>query len=105
MMRVLRVRQSRLITCMDGDFVQVVYVSVVCVRIASNVDERRAGDLCRRWSRGFVAGDPFHGCECGEGGIESNEVAMIGRKHVDGTASCARSRCTLYRTKSGFRPF
>ena len=58
--------RSQLLTCMGGDFVQI----VVCVITASNVDERRARDLYGGRSQEFLAGGPFHGWVCPECGVE-----------------------------------
>ena len=55
---------------MSRNLVQIVYVSVVQVRIASNVDERRGRNPDSQWFQEFLEGDPFHGCECLERGID-----------------------------------
>ena len=61
-----------LITWIGGDPIQVVNVSMVRVRIASNVVDRRARDVYNGWSEKFLAGGLFHGLygrECLERGM------------------------------------
>ena len=58
--------QSQLITCMAGDFVVYHDVSVVHVRIASNIGNRKPRDFHCRWSQEPLDKGEFHGYECPE---------------------------------------
>jgi len=49
---------------MAGDYV--VYISVVRVRVASNLSDRSSRNLHRRWSQELLDDGEFHGCECPE---------------------------------------